>query len=80
MFPMGWTLLGWALGSWRAGAASYVATGLWTVLLLAAAEGVRYFDGPLHDADQLFWQVLVPIAFWPWVTFGMLGTFGVRFV
>ena len=80
MFPMGWTLLGWALRSWRAGAASYVATGLWTVLLLAAPVGARYFDGPLHDADQLFWEVLVPIAFWPWMTFGMLGTFGVVFV
>ena len=47
---------------------------------VAAPEGVTYFDGPLHDADQLFWEVLVPIASWPWVTFGMLGTFGVLFV
>jgi hypothetical protein len=80
MFPMGWTLLGSALRSWRAGAASYIAAGLWTVVLLAVPEGVMYFDGPLHDADQLFWEVLAPIAFWPWVTFGMLGVFGVLFV
>ena len=80
MFTMGWTLLGSALRSWRAGAASYVAAGLWTVLLLAAPEGPQYFDGPLHDADQLFWEVLVPVAFWPWVTFGMLATFRVLFV
>jgi len=80
MFAMGWTLLGSALRSWRAGAVSYVAAGLWTIVLRAVPEGVMYFDGPLHDADQLFWEVLVPVAFWPWVTFGMLGVFGVLFV
>lgn len=79
-FPTGWTLLGSAQRSWQAGAASYVATGLWIVVLLAVPEGVAYFDGPLHDVDQLFWKVIAPIAFWPYLTFGMLGVFGVRFV
>jgi hypothetical protein len=80
MFLTGWILLGSALHSWRAGVASYVAAGLWTLLLLAAPEGVTYFGGPLHDVDQFFWKVLAPVVFWPHFSFGMLSVFGVRFV
>lgn len=80
LFPMGWTLVGSSVWSWRRSAALYVAAGLWALALVAWPEGIAYFDGPLHDADQLVYNVLVPIAFWPYVTFGMLGVFGVRFV
>jgi hypothetical protein len=80
LFPTGWTLLGSSAWSWRGAAATYVVAGLWTLFLIAAPEGILYFDGPLHDADQLFHNVLLPIAFWPYVTFGMLGVFGQRFV
>lgn len=80
LFPTGWILLGSSAWSWRGAAASYLAAGLWTLFLTAAPEGVTYFGGPLHDADQLFHNVLLPIAFWPYVTFGMLGVFGQRFV
>ena len=80
LFPTGWILLGSSAWSWRGAATSYLVAGLWTLFLTAAPEGIMYFAGPLHDADQLFHNVLVPIAFWPYVTFGMLGVFGQRFV
>jgi hypothetical protein len=80
LFPTGWSLVGSSVWSWRGAGASYLVAGLWTLILTAAPEGVMYFVGPLHDADQLFHNVIVPIAFWPYVTFGMLGVFGQRFV
>lgn len=80
LFPTGWILLGSSAWSWRRAAATYFVAGLWTLFLIATPEGVMYFDGPLHDADQMFHSVLLPIAFWPYVTFGMLGVFGQRFV
>jgi hypothetical protein len=80
LFPIGWTLLGSSVWSWRGAAAGYLAAGLWTLFLTAAPEGVMYFVGPLHDADQMFHNVVLPIVFWPYVTFGMLGVFGHRFV
>ena len=80
LYPAGWILVGSSAWSWRAAAASYLAAGLWTLFLTAAPEGVMYFVGPLHDADQTFHNVALPIAFWPYVTFGMLGVFGQRFV
>jgi hypothetical protein len=80
LFPTGWILLGSSVWSWRGAAASYLVAGLWTLFLTAAPEGVMYFVGPLHDADQMFHNVVLPIVFWPYVTFGMLGVFGQRFV
>lgn len=80
LFPLGWTLIGSSAWSWRAGAATYVWAGLWTLALLAWPDGIAYFDGPFHDADQFVYEVVVPIAFWPSMTFGLLGVFGMRFV
>lgn len=75
-FPLGWVLLWSGAWSWKAGVASYAGVGLWTLALLAASEGVMYFSGPLHDADQFVFRVAVPVVMWPQVTFGMLGAFG----
>lgn len=80
LFALGWVLIVAAVRNWRAGVASYLAAGVWTTCLLAVPEGPAYFAGPLRDVDQLFWEVLFPLGFWPYVTFAMLGVFGVRLV
>lgn len=79
LFPIGWGMIGSSVWSWRAAIASYIGVGIWTLFLTGAPEGIAYFDGPLYDADQLVFSVLVPIAVWPYLTFGMLGLFGIRF-
>lgn len=79
LFPAGWVLVWASVSSWRLGLATYIAAGMWTLLLYAAPEGMAYLPGHWNDLDSVFWRIVAPVAFWPYVTFGMLGAFGIVF-